>query len=233
VIASAFPLRDVVERRFSRTVSVSPEIDANLSSKGLPLSCLHEVKGSSLASAIGFVSLLAGRIATPAGQVIYVGPGRSFHPLGLLPYGIKSELLIHVSVRRTEDLAWTVLEALRCPRVTVVLAVMKTADLTLCRRFQLAAESSGATGFLVGDTLSATVASVITRWRIASTKAPVNSSFAEPCWEIELSYCRSGRPGKWTTVWRNGRLETFDPIVLPGRKTIQRVEVANEDSLAV
>jgi protein ImuA len=192
------------------------------------------VKGSHLACAIGFVSLLASRVPAPGAQIIYIGPGRSFHPLGLLPYGVKPDLLIHVSVRRTQDLAWTVLEALRCPRISAVLAVIKAPDLTLCRRFQLAAESSGATGFLLGDAASAPAASVITRWRIASVKAPQNSSFAEPCWQIELSYCRGGRPGKWIALWRNGRLEMLDPaVVISSRKTIQRVEIADEDSLAV
>lgn len=232
--ASALPLRNLLERRFSRTVSVSSEIDAKLPSKGLPLSCLHEVKGSHLTCAVGFVSLLAARIPTAGGQIIYVGSGRSFQPLGLLPFGLKPDLLVHVSVRGNQDLAWTVLEALRCPRVSAVLAVMKAADLTLCRRLQLAAESSGATGFLLGDSKSTSAASVITRWQVSSMKAPPTSSFAEPCWEVELSYCRSGRPGKWITVWRNGQLEVLDPsVAIPGRKTIQRVELADEDSLAV
>jgi protein ImuA len=224
-------LRNMVERRFSRTVSVSAEIDAVLPSNGLPLTCLHEVKGSHLACAIGFVSLLSARIPA-GGQIVFVGPGRSFHPLGLLPYGVKPDVLIHISVQRTQDLAWTVLEALRCSRVSAVLAVMKSADLTLCRRLQLAAESSGATGFLLGDAKTPAAASVITRWQISSVKAPPAASFAEPCWGIELSYCRSGRPGKWMAVWRKGQLETLDPS-LPSRKTIHRVELADEDSLAV
>jgi len=199
-----------IRRRFSRTVPVSQEIDAGLPYGGLPLGCVHEVRSSGLACGIAFAAMLAARISSPGGQIVYVASDRTFHPLGLLAYGVQPERLIHVAVRRPLDLAWATLEALRCPQVDAVLAVVKIADLTLCRRFQLAAESHGATGFLLTDVASRAttpVASVITRWQVSPIPAPPESTFEEPCWEIELSYCRGGRPGQWNAVWRNGQLE--------------------------
>jgi len=198
-----------IERRFSRTVSISPEIDAGLPFHGLPLGCVHEVQSPGLACGIVFASTLAARIPSPGGQMVYVASEQTLHPLGLLPYGVKPEQWIHVTTRGPRDLAWTVLEALRCPQVSAVLAVVRTADLTLCRRFQLAAEASNATGFLLTDPASRpAIASVITRWRIASLPSPPSTTFGEPCWAIDLTYCRGGHPGQWSAVWRKEQLET-------------------------
>jgi protein ImuA len=196
------------ERRFARTISVSGEIDSELPFHGVPLGCVHEVQSRGLAGGIAFASLLAARIPASSGQMVYVASDQSFHPLGLLPYGVPPERWVHVTARNSLDLAWTVLEALRCPQVRAVLAVAKAADLTLCRRWQLAAEGSGATGFLLTDPAAKpTIASVITRWRIAPVPAPAGATFGEPYWAIDLAYCRGGRPAQWTVMWREGQLE--------------------------
>ena len=184
-------------RRFARTIPVSGFIDEALPARGLPLGCVHELKGNP-ASVIAFAGLLSTRIPRQ-GAVLYIEPARSFYPLGLLPYGVNLQHWIHVRARRPKDLVWTVLEALRCPQINAVLAVLSSADLTFSRRLQLAAESSGATGFLFGN-----MASAITRWRVSPTR-----NFG---WSLELLYSRGGRPGNWQVIWRNGRLETARPM---------------------
>jgi protein ImuA len=191
-------LREKVEalegapRRFAHTISVCEAIDQALPGGGLPLGCVHEVKGSP-ANVIAFAGLLSSRIPSK-GTVFYIEPARSLYPLGLLPYGVSQQQWIHVRARRQKDLVWTVLEALRCPQVNAVLAVMQSADLTFSRRLQLAAESSGATGFLFGN-----AASAITRWRVSPARSSV--------WSVDLIYCRGGRPGTWQVAWRNSVLE--------------------------
>jgi len=218
-----------MERRFDRIVPVSGEIDAVLPFHGLPLGCVHEVQSSGLACSIAFASLLAARIPASEGQVVHVAPDSNFHPLGLLPYGVPPERWIHVTARNPVELAWTVLEALRCPKVCAVLAVVKSADLTLCRRWQLAAEASGAAGFLLTDPgARPAIASVITRWRITSIPAAAGATFAEPYWAIDLAYCRGGRPAQWTAVCREGRLEP-EPL----SKSPRRAGHAVADRLAV
>jgi protein ImuA len=210
-------------------VSVASEIDAVLPFHGLPLGCVHEVQSRGWASGIAFASLLASRVPPAKGQMVYVAPDASFYPLGLLPYGVLTERWIHVAARNSLDLAWTVLEALRCSQVSAVLAVAKAADLTLCRRWQLAAEGSGATGFLLTDPAAKpAIASVITRWQITPVTTSAGATFTEPCWAIDLTYCRGGRPAQWTTVWREGRLELKRPS-----KPLQRVTLAAASKLAV
>jgi protein ImuA len=199
-------LLENAQMHFSRTVSVADAVDAWLPHGGLSAGCIHEVKGSSLASTIAFSAILSARLAGEDGNVLYIAPDRLLHPLGLLPYGVKPERILHISPRRTQDLAWAVMEALRCAQVSSVIALLGGLDQTASRRLQLAAEESGATGFLLGQATSAPVASVITRWKVSSIAARSNQRFDEPVWAVDLLYCRGGRPGNWILEWRGQKL---------------------------
>jgi protein ImuA len=200
------------QRRFSRIIPVADEVDRWMPHGGLPAGCIHEVKGASLASALAFSSILSARIAGEGGNIIYIAPARSLHPLGLLPYGMKLDQFLFVSVRRSQDLAWAVMEALRCSQVSAVMTVLDGVDLSASRRLQLAAETSGATGFFIGHTTSAPIAAPITRWKVSSGIGKPGQRFDEPAWMLELLYCRGGRPGSWAIEWRNQQLSTlFNP----------------------
>ncbi len=180
---------------------------------GLPAGCIHEVKGANLASALAFSSILSARLAGEQGNIVYIASDRSLHPLGLLPYGMRLDQLLLVSVRRSQDLAWAVMEALRCSQVSAVITVLDGLDLTASRRLQLAAESSGATGFLLGHVTSAPIAAPITRWKVSSHVGKPGQRFDEPAWMLDLLYCRGGRPGSWGIEWRDGRLSAlFDSL---------------------
>lgn len=197
------------QSRFSKTVSIADAVDRWLPQGGLPTGCIHEVKGASLASALAFSSILSARIGGEQGNIVYIAPDRALHPLGLLPYGIKLDRLLLVSVRRAQDLAWALLESLRCSEVSATMAVLDSADLTSSRRLQLAAENSGATAFLLGRNLAASIAAPITRWKISSRAGNPGQRFDEPVWTADLLYCRGGRPGSWTIEWRNQHLNTL------------------------
>jgi len=197
------------QRRFSRTISIADTIDSWLPHGGLSAGCIHEVKGTSLANAIAFSAVLSSRLAGEHGNILYIAPDRSLHPLGLLPCGVKLDRFLYVSAKRRQDLAWAVMEALRCPQVSSVMALIGGLDLTESRRLQLAAESSGATGFLLGHAVSAPIASPITRWKISSAAGKASQRFEHPLWELDLLYCRGGRPGKWILEWRDQKLQTI------------------------
>ncbi len=176
---------------------------------GLSTGCIHEVKGASLASALAFSSILSARIAGDQGNIVCIAPDRSLHPLGLLPYGMRLDQFLFVSARQSQARSWAVMEALRCPQVSTVMAVLNGVDLTDSRRLQLAAESSGATGFLLGNVTSDPIAAPITRWKISSNVGEPGQRFDEPTWRLDLLYCRGGRPGSWTIEWRNQRLSSL------------------------
>ena len=204
------------QQRFSRTIPLADAVDGWLPHGGLSAGCIHEIKGTSLANAIAFSAILSSRLAVNQGNILYIAPDRSLHPLGLLPYGVRLDRVLHVSTRRSQDLAWTVMEALRCSQVSAVIALLDGLDLTESRRLQLAAEVSGATGFLVGHAASAPIASPITRWKISSVIGKARHRFDEPIWALDLLYCRGGRPGSWTVEWRDRKLNA-----LPAQPTKQ------------
>jgi protein ImuA len=199
------------QRRFSRIISVADAVDRCLPYGGLSTGCIHEIKSRSLANAIAFSAVLSSRLATDQGNVLYIASNLSLHPLGLLPYGVNLNRMLHVSTRRSPDLVWTVMEALRCPQVSAVIALTSGLDLTESRRLQLAAEASGATGFLLGSAASAPIASPVTRWRISSVVDKSHRRFDEPVWALDLLYCRGGRPGKWVLEWRDQKLKPLMP----------------------
>ncbi len=197
------------QSRFSRTIPVADAIDDWLPYGGLPAGCVHEVKGNNLASAIAFSAVPSSRLVADRGYILYVAPDRFLYPLGLLPYGVKLDRLLHISVRRSRDLAWAVMEALRCPQVSSVIAVLGGLDLTDSRRLQLAAETSGATGFLLGSAGSAPISSAMTRWKISSIVSKSGQRFDQPLWGVDLLYCRGGRPGRWILEWRGQKLNSI------------------------
>lgn len=210
------------QRRFSRTIPVADAVDRWLPHGGLSAGCIHEVKGTSLANAIAFSAVLSSRLAEDHSNILYISPDRSLHPLGLLPYGVKLDRLLHVSTRRSQDLAWAVMEALRCPQVHAVIALLDGLDLTESRRLQLAAEASGATGFLLGHAASAPIASSVTRWKVSSVIGKFGQRFDEPVWALDLLYCRGGRPGSWTLKWRDQKLNTIltQPVKQSAREAL-------------
>jgi protein ImuA len=211
------------QRRFSRTILVADAVDSRLPHGGLSAGCIHEVKGTTLANAIAFSAILSSRLAGNQGNILYISSDRSLHPLGLLPYGVKLSQMLHVSARRRQDLAWAVMEVLRCSQVSSVIALLDGLDLTESRRLQLAAESSGATGFLLGHAASAPIASPITRWKVSSAIGKSGERFDGPLWDLDLLYCRGGSPGKWTVEWRDHKLNAIP---------IQPINLATDEALA-
>ena len=204
------------QRRSARTISIADAVDRALPHGGLSAGCIHEVKGTSLANAIAFSAILSSRLAGDEGDVLYIASDRSLHPLGLLPFGVKLNHFLQVSTRTAQDLAWTVMEALRCPQISSVIASINGLDLTESRRLQLAAEANGTTGFFFGHTASDPIAAPITRWKISSIAKP-GQRFDEPAWAIDLLYCRGGRPGNWTLQWTGQKLNSL--FTQPAKQT--------------
>lgn len=198
-----------VQRRFSRTVSVADEIDRWLPYGGLPIGSIHEVKSASLAGAITFSAILSARTARDEGNILFIAPDRSHYPLGLLPYGVNLDRVVYVFAKRPQSLIEAVLEALRCPQVSSVMALVDNLDLTGSRKLQLAAEASGAAGFLIGNSKDASIAAPVTRWKISTTRGRSGQTLAEPVWMLNLLYSRSGPAGQWTVEWNGQELRTI------------------------
>src|SRR5262249_32258359 len=131
---------------------------------------------------------------------------------------------------------WAREEGLRCRALAAVLGELDNLDPTAARRLQLAAETSGVTGFVLhpeGGPPAQSVAAI--RWRV--TAAPtgpaisaghgVHRSFLRlpledggkwlrpSRWEVELLRYRGGRPGRWLIeTTEGGWRDATDPLAL-------------------
>src|SRR6185312_11476574 len=93
-----------VQRRFSHTCPIADAVDRWLPYGGLPAGCIHEIKGASLAAALAFSTILSAGLAREQGNILYIASDRSLYPLGLLPFGVKPDQILYISVRRPQDL---------------------------------------------------------------------------------------------------------------------------------
>ncbi|WP_377808444.1 hypothetical protein ABNQ38_24435 [Azospirillum sp. A29] len=124
-------------------------VDGHLPDGGLPLGCLHAVAADDPGTGTGFAVALLARLATPKRPVLWILRGRDLYAPGLAAYGLTPDRLVAVRAVRPVDALWAMEEALRCSTLSAVLGELEGLDLTTSRRLQLAAESSGVTGFLM------------------------------------------------------------------------------------
>lgn len=142
------------------------QLDTALGEAGLPLGCVHEVYGDreSTASGAGFIAAILALLQR--GPVVWIATGTALYLPGLQPFGIRSDNLLFVRVRNAKEALWATEEALRWPGLRGVVAEIDRFDLTATRRLQLAAESSGVTGFILARTEQG-LSSSVTRWQIS------------------------------------------------------------------
>ncbi|WP_247870763.1 hypothetical protein [Azospirillum sp. TSO5] len=199
-------------------------VDGHLPDGGLPLGCLHAVAAEHPGAGTGFAAALLARLATPRTPALWILRGRDLYAPGLAAYGLTPDRLVAVRAVRPVDALWAMEEALRCSALSAVLGELEGLDLTASRRLQLAAESSGVTGFLldVGAGLGASggrnrlaegLSAAVTRWRLDAAPSLDGEEDAAPRpaggppglgkarWSVALERCRGGRPGHWTLSW--------------------------------
>ncbi|MBP2309117.1 hypothetical protein GBZ48_35265 [Azospirillum melinis] len=206
-------------------------VDGHLPDGGLPLGCLHAVAADNPGAGTGFATALLARLATPERPALWILRGRDLYAPGLAAYGLTPDRLVAVRAVRPVDALWAMEEALRCSTLSAVLGELEGLDLTASRRLQLAAESSGVTGFLLDASAGASdgrnrrmagervegLSAAVTRWRLdavpsldeegdaAPRPAGGPPGLGIPRWSVMLERCRGGRPGNWTLAWDGQR----------------------------
>ncbi len=199
-------------------------VDGHLPDGGLPLGCLHGVAAEDPGAGTGFAAALLARLATPRTPALWILRGRDLYAPGLAAYGLTPDRLVAVRAVRPVDALWAMEEALRCSALSAVLGELEGLDLTASRRLQLAAESSGVTGFLLDlsaglgasggrNRRTEGLSAAVTRWRLdaapsldgeedaAPRPAGGPPGLGKPRWSVALERCRGGRPGHWTLSW--------------------------------
>jgi protein ImuA len=199
-------------------------VDGHLPDGGLPLGCLHGVAAEDPGAGTGFAAALLARLATPRTPALWILRGRDLYAPGLAAYGLTPDRLVAVRAVRPVDALWAMEEALRSSALSAVLGELEGLDLTASRRLQLAAESSGVTGFLLDlsaglgasggrNRRTEGLSAAVTRWRLdaapsldgeedaAPRPAGGPPGLGKPRWSVALERCRGGRPGHWTLSW--------------------------------
>ena len=192
-----------------RTASVLPfevaGIDASLPWDGLPLGALHELgsagaEGEEGAVATAFLAGILARLA-PDRPVLWCLKRTDLHAPGLALYGLAPERLILARAANDQEILWAMEEGLHSAALAAVVGEVELLPALASRRLQLAAESSGITGFALSRHGLAMTASVaVTRWRLAtlpSSPVPGEPGIGRALWRVELLRCRGGVPAAW------------------------------------
>lgn len=193
-----------------------PALDGHLGG-GLAIGRVHELTGEARSelrdgSVFGFAAALLARLlaAGRGGEILWCARdanlfGGAPSGWGLKALGLDPERVLFVRARDEADRLWAMEEGLRCGGLAAVVAELGPArpgeaGRVAERRLQLAAETSGVTGFLLRP-LAGTVASgpADSRWRVIA--APSDGDM-RPSWAVSLERLRGGRPGVWQLSWR-------------------------------
>jgi len=211
-----------------------PAIDGHLPAGGLARGALHELvaeTGHDAGAVTDFCIAVLGRLLKTDPQsreqlVLWCLQNQAMdagdlYPPGLSRLGLEPARLLAVRTTHDADVLWVMEEALRCPALGAVVGEVRTADLTVSRRLQLAAEASGVTALLLRPSSGVLGPSAATtRWRLAAGPSHPRGWAAgldEPgavCWQATLFRCRGGAPGNWLMEWcdETGDLALAAPV---------------------
>jgi protein ImuA len=176
-----------------------------------PVGCMHEfinlsVEGASATA--GFIAALLHSRMQLGGACLWISASRTLFPAALSLYGIAPHQVIFVDVRSEKEVLYATEEALKCNRLTAVMSEIKELNFRVSRRFQLAAEKSRVTGFVLRTQPRAlSTTACVSRWQVTPLPSELSDGMPGvgfPRWSVELQKVRNGKPGKWIIEWTAG-----------------------------
>jgi len=196
------------------------KLDKCLGGKGLRLGRVHEIintrnTDAKDASSLGFVIALLVRILNVTNhdkRVLWCSGKKKvlnsqLSAAGLYWLGFDPNQLIQANVLSEMDQYWVMEECLKCSELAAVVIELaydkpqfNNHESIIWRRLQLAAESSGVTGFILRScaNITKTTNSIPeSRWGVKS----LPSNDWRPMWELELLRSRNGRYASVNVVW--------------------------------
>lgn len=183
-----------------------------------PLRAVHEFFCSSaedVSATNGFISGILSSLLKRGGTAIWIGANRTLFPPALVSFGIRPETILFIDLKNEKEVLWAFDEALKCPALTAVIGELSNFSFTASRRFQLAVESSRATGFLLRCNPRNLITASVTRWKVSSIRSETENGLPGlgfPRWKVELLKVRNGKPGVWQVEWKDC---CFQPVYQP------------------
>lgn len=203
------PLGGFKTLRTDNTVDIGfPAIEQAFPNHAFPIGCVHEFLSASaddISATHGFIAGLAGKFIHLGGVCLWISHTRTVFPAALKKFNINPEQVIFIDLKKERDCLYVMEDALKCNRISVVIGELQQIGFKESRRFQLAAEQSRVTGFLLRrqSKVMNTIAAV-SRWRIQSVASEPEDGLPGvgfPRWHVELLKVRNGTPGEWTIEW--------------------------------
>ena len=196
------------------------KLDNCLGGKGLRLGRVHEIINTGRTdakdvSSLGFVVALLVRILNVTNynkRVLWCSGKKKvlnsqLSATGLYWLGFDPNQLIQANVLSETDQYWVMEECLKCSELAAVVIELAHAkpqfnnrESIVWRRLQLAAESSGVTGFVLrscANIMETTSSIPESRWGVKS----LPSNDWRPMWKLELLKSRNGRYASVNVVW--------------------------------
>lgn len=189
----------------------------------IPLGAIHEyhcADRTDVAATTGFIAGLMHACRLHEGMIVWVGRSKSIFPSALAYFGLRPEQCIFITLASEMDRLWAIEAALKCSAIRAVVGENHQFSFQACRRYQLAVEQSGVTGFLIRDNTVAASA-CIARWKVRSQPSLVLDGLPGlgfPRWQVDLCKARNGKPGSWQLSWVRGKFreEMFERLEDPG-----------------
>jgi len=177
-----------------------------------PLAAIHEffcMKGEDVVASSGFIAGILSPLMQKGGVCLWISNSRKIFPIGLKTFGINPDQVIFVELQKEKDILWTMEEALKCEGLTAVMGEIKDLNFNTSRRFQLAADKSRVTGFILRlNPRIVNTTACFTRWKISSLPSLLPDDMPGVGfirWNAELLKVRNGKPGSWSIEWFEGR----------------------------
>lgn len=199
------------------------EADRHLPAQGLQRAGLHDVSPRAHGdqpAAMGFALALAlCRLADPQERRPLLWCRLAAHERehgrlyghGLERLGLARQRFVTVTLAKPASLLWTMEEALKSGAVAAVIgdAEARHADLTVTRRLLLAAAQGKSAAILTFAKPDVAATASHTRWTAAAVPSLSpghdRQGLGPPCWSIELTRARGGRPGAWSVEWHHAQ----------------------------
>ncbi len=155
-----------------------------------------------------------GKVA--GGKVVWSDPlGELFAP-AVVGMGVGLERLVVLRARSVGDELWGIVECLRCPGVSVVVASPGGLSRLWARRMQLAAERGGGVGVFMREEGRASVYAAATRWRVKPAGAGEGVGWECQRWGVELVHGIGGAGGVGVPICLEVSRETGDVCAVAG-----------------
>jgi protein ImuA len=212
------PLQGLKKLRTDNDVKIDcNEIEQAFPNNAFPIGCTHEFITRCFEDAApinGFIACILGKLMRLGGVCTWISTNRQLYPPSLIRFNVHPEHILFIDLKHDKDVLYVMEEALKCDKVAAVIAEIKNLSLKESRRFQLAAEQSRVTGFIIRHQPKSinTIASV-SRWRIQSLPSELEEGMPGvgfPRWKVELLKIRNGTPSNWTIEWANNNFNVIN-----------------------